>query len=110
MWSAPVPARLGVSSDWLLGLSDRPESAADLLSNALDADPGAPRLVDDQLYGWHREAAGYKIRHVPAALPDMLKTRRMLEWEYGPHLGRTPQQAINASRDRLDWMRARIGL
>jgi hypothetical protein len=61
--------------------------------------------VDEKIFDWHREAAGYKIRHVPAALPDMLKTDAMLEWEYGPHLGRTTQQAINASRDRLDWMR-----
>lgn len=36
----------------------------------------------------------------------MLKTPEMLEWEYSPHLGRTTEQAINASRDRLDWMRA----
>jgi transcriptional regulator with XRE-family HTH domain len=97
---------LGVSSDWLLGLSDRPESAADLLSNALTLTHAPRALVDETIYGWHREAAGYKIRHVPAALPDMLKTQSMLEWEYSPHLGRTITQAINASRDRLDWMRA----
>ena len=65
----------------------------------------APRaLVDEQIFDWHREAAGYKIRHVPAALPDMLKTQAMLEWEYAPHLGRTTDQAIDASQDRLDWM------
>jgi transcriptional regulator with XRE-family HTH domain len=97
---------LGVSSDWLLGLSDRPESAADLLSNSLEVSQAPRALVDEQIYAWHREAAGYKVRHVPAALPDMLKTDAMLEWEYGPHLGRTTQQAINASRDRLDWIRA----
>lgn len=97
---------LGVSSDWLLGLSDRPESAADLLSNALTLTHAPRALVDETIYRWHREAAGYKIRHVPAALPDMLKTQGMLEWEYSPHLGRTITQAINASRDRLDWMRA----
>ncbi len=98
-------AVLGVSCDWLLGLSDRPESAADLLSNSFEVSQAPRALVDEQIYAWHREAAGYKIRHVPAALPDMLKTDAMLEWEYGPHLGRTTQQAINASRDRLDWMR-----
>ncbi|MCP4818768.1 MAG: transcriptional regulator, partial [Shimia sp.] len=26
--------------------------------------------------------------------------------EYAPHLGRTTEQAINASRDRLNWMRS----
>ncbi len=96
---------LGVSSDWLLGLSDRPESAADLLSSSLKLSQAPRALVDEQIFAWHREAAGYKIRHVPATLPDMLKTQPMLRWEYEPHLGRTTQQAINASRDRLDWMR-----
>lgn len=97
---------LGVSADWLLSLSDRPESAADLMSNALTLTEAPRALVDERIYEWHREAAGYKIRHVPAALPDMLKTRAMLEWEYSPHLGRTARQAINASEDRLNWMRS----
>ncbi len=96
---------LGVSTDWLLGVSDRPESAADLLDNSFRVSQAPRALVDEQIFAWHREAAGYKIRHVPATLPDMLKTDAMLTWEYGPHLGRTTQQAINASRDRLNWMR-----
>jgi transcriptional regulator with XRE-family HTH domain len=98
-------AALKVSADWLLALSDRPESAADLMSNSLSLTEAPRALVDERIYEWHREAAGYKIRHVPAALPDMLKTQEMLEWEYRPHLGRTTIQAINASEDRLNWMR-----
>ncbi|MGC9369227.1 MAG: helix-turn-helix domain-containing protein [Paracoccaceae bacterium] len=101
---AECAAALGVSADWLLGLSERPESAADLLANSMTLTAASRALVDDQIFAWHREAAGYKIRHVPAALPDMLKTRRMLEWEYAPHLGRTAEQAIGAAQDRLDWM------
>ncbi|WP_146344362.1 helix-turn-helix domain-containing protein [Falsiphaeobacter marinintestinus] len=97
---------LGVSADWLLGLSDRPESAADLLSASLSVTEAARALVDERIFDWHREAAGYKIRHVPAALPDMLKTRALMEWEYTPHLGRTADQAIGASEDRLEWMRS----
>lgn len=96
---------LGVSADWLLSLSDRPESAADLLSASLTLTEAPRALVDERIFQWHQEAAGYKIRHVPAALPDMLKTRAMLEWEYAPHLGRTADQAIGASEDRLAWMR-----
>lgn len=102
---AESAAALGVSADWLLGLSERPESAADLLANSMTLTAASRALIDDQIFAWHREAAGYKIRHVPAALPDMLKTQRMLEWEYAPHLGRTAQQAIGAAQDRLDWMR-----
>lgn len=96
---------LGVSADWLLSLSDRPESAADLLSGSLSLTEAPRALVDKRIFDWHKEAAGYKIRHVPAALPDMLKTRDFLEWEYTPHLGRTADQAIGASEDRLAWMR-----
>jgi transcriptional regulator with XRE-family HTH domain len=96
---------LGISTDWLLGLSDRPEQAVDLLSNNLTLTEAPRALVDERIFEWHQQAAGYKIRHVPAALPDMLKTRAVLEWEYVPHLGRTADQAIGASEDRLTWMR-----
>lgn len=99
-------AALGISADWLLGLTDRPETAADILATSLRLTEAPRALVDDQIFQWHKEAAGYKIRHVPAGLPDMLKTRAMLEWEYTPHLGRSTDQAIGASEDRLKWMRS----
>ncbi len=95
---------LGVSADWLLSLSDRPESAADIMATSLSMTEAPRTLIDEQIFNWHKEAAGYKIRHVPAALPDMLKTQELLEWEYSPHLGRTTSQAVGASRDRLTWM------
>ncbi len=103
--AADCAQSLGVSADWLLGLSGRPEPLADLLATSLTM-PEAPRaLIDETIFGWHREAAGYKIRHVPATLPDMLKTRAMVAWEYAPQLGRTAEQALGAFEDRLDWMR-----
>jgi len=98
-------AQLQVSADWLLGLSERPESAADLMAINLSVTEAPRALVDEQIFEWHKEAAGYKIRHVPPALPDQLKTRAMLEWEYSPHLGKTTRQAIGASDDRLQFMR-----
>ena len=97
---------LGISADWLLSLSDRPESAQDLVASSLGLTAAARALIDDQIFSWHREAQGYKIRHVPANLPDMLKSEAMLRWEYTPHLGRSAEQAIKASGERLDWMRA----
>lgn len=96
---------LGVSGDWLLGMTDLPERASDLLAASMLMAEAPRAWADEQILAWHQEAAGYKIRHVPAAFPDMLKTRDMLEWEYEPHLGRTIGQAIGASKDRLDWMR-----
>jgi len=99
-------ASLGISADWLLGLTARPETAADILATTLSLTEAPRALVDEQIFQWHKEAAGYKIRHVPATLPDMLKTRALLEWEYAPHLGRSTDQAIGASEDRLAWMRS----
>jgi transcriptional regulator with XRE-family HTH domain len=95
---------LGVSADWLLGLSDQPEPAAQVLAQAMTMADAPRALIDAQIFAWHQEAAGYKIRHVPAGLPDMIKIHEMLEWEYEPTLGRTIGQAIGASEDRLNWM------
>lgn len=98
---------LGVSADWLLGLSARPELANDLLDVALSMPQAARSSVDEQLYSWHQEATGYKIRHVPATLPDFLKTPDVLRWEYHQHLGKTPDQAIDAMEKNLTWLRSR---
>jgi transcriptional regulator with XRE-family HTH domain len=103
--AADCAMALGVSADWLLGLSGRPEPVADLLAMQLTETEAPRALIDEAIFDWHREAAGYKIRHVPATLPDMLKTRAMVQWEYAPQLGRTADQAIGAFEDRLEWMR-----
>lgn len=104
--AADCAAALAVSSDWLLGLSNRPEPAGDLMA-ALTTLTAAPRaLIDDALFGFHQAAAGFKIRHVPATLPDMLKTRAVVEWEYAGPLGRSPDQALRAFEERLAWMRS----
>jgi transcriptional regulator with XRE-family HTH domain len=102
---AAAAEALSVSTDWLLGLSDRAEATADLLTATLTQAERASS-ADDQIFAWHQEAAGYKIRHVPATLPDMLKTRAVMEWEYEPTMNRSPGQAIAAAEARLDWMRA----
>jgi transcriptional regulator with XRE-family HTH domain len=103
--AADCASALGISADWLLGLSGRPEPIADLLATSLSITEAPRALIDEKIFEWHREAAGYKIRHVPATLPDMLKTRAMVDWEYSPQLGRTAEQAIGAFEDRLAWMR-----
>lgn len=102
---AEAAAALGVSADWLLGLSDRREPAAQVLAAALDM-PEAPRaLVDDVMRGWHTEARGYKIRHVPATLPDILKTPELIRWEYQTTLERAPEAVISSTEERLALLR-----
>lgn len=102
---AACAAALSVSADWLLGLADRPELLADLMAAALTLTEAPRAPVDATILAWHREAAGYKIRHVPATLPDMLKTRALMQWEYDPQPGRTADQAIGAGEDNLAWLR-----
>jgi len=101
---ASCAAHLGVSADWLLGLTDRPENAADLVAASMEVTKAPRALVDEQIFAWHREASGYKIRHVPAGLPDMMKLPEVLRWEYEPSLGRSTDQAIGASADRFALM------
>lgn len=97
---------LDVSADWLLGLTDRPEQAGKLLESSLSiSDTGRATTLDDQIFVWQKEAEGYKIRHVPATLPDILKTAAMLQWEYAPISNRRPDEAIEAAAVRLDWLR-----
>lgn len=103
--AADCAGTLGISADWLLGLTDRPEPLASLLATSLTLTEAPRALIDETIFNWHREAQGYKIRHVPATLPDMLKTRAMVDWEYAPQLGRSAAQAIGAFEDRLAWMR-----
>lgn len=96
---------LGVSADWLLGLSDQPDSLEQILEQAMTMVDAPRALIDAQIFAWHQKAAGYKIRHVPSGLPDMVKIRSMLEWEYAPSLGHTIDLAIASADDRLSWMR-----
>ena len=96
---------LSVSADWLLGLSERSETAADLLDSSFRVTEAERSFADAQIDEWHREAAGYKIRHVPATLPDILKTDAVFEFEYAAFRDKTPDQAISAMRDKADWLR-----
>ena len=95
---------LGVSLDWLLGLTDRPERPGDLIAAAVEMSEAERNTIDAQVLGWHREAAGYKVRHVPATLPDMLKTEAVKRWEYAAFLGRTPEPQSTSIESENSWL------
>ena len=103
---AEAAAALRVSADWLLNLTDRPERPGDLIAAAVRESAAQRSTADDQLLAWHLEARGHKIRHVPATLPDMLKTERVLHWEYAAFLARTPDQAVGAMLDRFELLQS----
>lgn len=102
--AADAATVLGVSTDWLLGLTGRPERPGDIVAAAMALSPAERISADAQLLEWHREAAGYKVRHVPATLPDILKTEKMLDWEYSSFLDQHRAQAIEAMRNQLEWL------
>ncbi|WP_282059674.1 helix-turn-helix domain-containing protein [Roseobacter litoralis] len=102
--AADVADVLSVSTDWLLGLTNRPETPGDIVAAALSLSPAERTSADKQLLEWHHEAAGYKVRHVPATLPDILKTERMLEWEYAAVRERRLPEAYRAMQDQLAWL------
>ena len=60
-----------VSADWLLGLSHDAEGGPIVSSRVAIEDEHDAQGVSP-LERWHREAEGYKIRYVPASLPDLL--------------------------------------
>lgn len=103
--AANCASALGVSSDWLLGLTDRRETASDLLDTSLRFTEANRTPADQQIVAWHQEAAGYKIRHVPTSIPDIFKTDAVLDFEYAAFLDRTPEQAGLATKDTKKWLR-----
>jgi transcriptional regulator with XRE-family HTH domain len=75
-----IAAAHGVSVDWLLGLSQQDHVAADVVSQMV-IEPEAGDPADERLKRWHEEAHGFKIRYVPATLPDHLKTQAIIAYE-----------------------------
>ena len=102
---ASVATELRVSLDWLLGLSHVERLGADILLESLQIAESAQAPVDRTLVGWFEEAAGYKVRYVPATIPDIAKTEEVLRHEYRHSRARSPDRAIGASRDMLEHFR-----
>ncbi len=103
--AAAIAVALRVSLDWLLGLSQEDKLGADVLQESLQFTPSARTPVDENLARWHDEAVGYKIRYIPATLPDLMKTDEVLRYEFEDGVSKTVEQAIAASHGRLAYTR-----
>jgi transcriptional regulator with XRE-family HTH domain len=90
-----------VSIDWLLGLSQEGPLAPAIIQQPLTVEPGGHSPADERLTRWHAEAAGYKVRYVPATLPDLLKTEELIRYEYRDYVGPIPESRIEAAHARL---------
>ena len=90
-----------LSIDWLVGLSNVGPLEAELLPHTSFEAPG-PSPTDERLLGWLDEAAGSKIRYVPATLPDLLKTDAVIRFERSRAGGPNAAQTIDTIAARLD--------
>ncbi|RMF37881.1 MAG: XRE family transcriptional regulator [Alphaproteobacteria bacterium] len=61
----------GVTTDWLLNLSNAPEGRQEV-APAVQIERASFPSGGSPLDLWRREAAGTKLRYVPSSLPDML--------------------------------------
>lgn len=94
----------GVSLDWLMGLIAAEtfgEEKAPMLEVERVTDDTGSRMIAD----WHREAMGYKIRYVPSALPDLLRTESVRNFEFYTHDRDDRQVRDQLARDQLIYSR-----
>lgn len=77
-----MSASYNVSLDWLLGIS-QDEGLASEIRESLEIEEGTGSFDRTLLAAWHAEAAGTKIRYVPAGIPDLLRTDAVIDYEAG---------------------------
>ena len=99
-----VANRARVSTDWLLGLSQQEEVGTEIIKAMLQIEEREDEPADDQFGRWLQEAEGYRIRTVPVALPDFLKTEALLRFEYRSGYDGAAPAKREALRARLDFM------
>lgn len=99
-----ISERHGISLDWLLGLSQDDQLKAEV-TPTLEIEDEASSAEDTRLAQWHREAAGYKIRYVPATLPDLLRTDEVIQFEHRMDAGPHPATVIREAGRRLAYSR-----
>lgn len=75
-----MAATHNVSLDWLLGIS-QDEGLASEIRESLEIEEGTGSFDRTLLAAWHAEAAGTKIRYVPAGIPDLLRTDAVIDYE-----------------------------
>ncbi len=102
---AALAIALQVSVDWLLGLSQDSRHGAEILRQSFEVAPHEPSPADDNLKRWYEEAEGMKIRYVPVGLPDIVKTDRVIEYEYAQVQERPVSKAKEQARHHLDFSR-----
>jgi len=99
-----ISERHAASLDWLLGLSQDETTAAEIkpVLEIAVAEGGDDETL---LERWHKEATGYKIRYVPAQVPDLLRTPAVIDYEYSGRAAPSPSWQLRNAEFRLDYSR-----
>jgi hypothetical protein len=98
-----IVERHAVTIDWLLGVSqDEGVTGAMLSTGTIETteEDGASLLMR-----WHAEAAGAKIRYVPARIPDLLRTTDVIAYEAAAS-HQSPLAQVEDAAFRLEYNRA----
>lgn len=99
-----ISERYAVSLDWLLGLSQDETLAAEIRP-ALEIAVAEAADQETLIERWHKEAIGYKIRYVPAQVPDLLRTAAVIDYEYAGRAAPSPRWQLRDAEFRLDYSR-----
>jgi transcriptional regulator with XRE-family HTH domain len=92
-----------VSLDWLLGLS-QDEGVTGEIRESLEIEEGFDAFDRTLLARWHAEAAGAKIRYVPAGIPDLLRTDDLIDYESNL-ANRSREAQADETQYRIDYNR-----
>lgn len=92
-----------VSLDWLLGLS-QDEGLTGEIRESLEIEEASGGFERTLIAKWHAEAAGTKIRYVPAGIPDLLRTDALIDYEAGIS-NKSREAQIGETQYRIDYSR-----
>ena len=98
-----IAAEHKVSLDWLMGLS-QDEGVTGEIRQSLEIEEGSGGFERTLLASWHAEAAGTKIRYVPAGIPDLLRTDALIEYEANIS-NRSREAQAGETQYRIDYNR-----
>jgi transcriptional regulator with XRE-family HTH domain len=100
-----IAAAHELSVDWLVGLSNTGPVEAELVLQQTSFQTPGPTPTDELLLTWLTEAADYKIRYVPATLPDLLKSDDVIRFERSRSEPGAARTVIATTAARLAWAR-----
>ncbi|MCC5970907.1 MAG: helix-turn-helix transcriptional regulator [Pararhodobacter sp.] len=75
-----LAGRFQVSTDWLLALTEDRGIITQTL-NAVETEQALDDESRTAMERWHHEAAGQKVRYVPAQLPDLMRTEAVIAFQ-----------------------------